>query len=118
MLHFSRLKTTAILLTIAVGLLFALPNVLPQSALAHLPSWLASSRVTLGLDLQGGSHILLEVDGSALRKERTEQVRDEIRRVLRDQKIGYSNLAVRDTSVSLRLRDPADTQKADRKSVV
>ncbi|QRG05153.1 protein translocase subunit SecD [Xanthobacter dioxanivorans] len=112
MLHFSRLKTTAILVTIAIGLLFALPNVLPQSVLAHLPSWLASSRVTLGLDLQGGSHILLEVDGTALRKERTEQVRDDVRRVLRDQKIGYSNLVVRDTSVSLRLRDPTETQKA------
>lgn len=112
MLHFSRLKTAAILITIAVGILFALPNVLPQNVLAHLPSWLASSRVTLGLDLQGGSHILLEVDGAALRKERAEQVRDDVRRVLRDQKIGYSNLAVRDTTISLRLRDPADTQKA------
>lgn len=112
MLHFSRFKTAAILITIAIGMLFALPNVLPPSALAHLPSWLASSRVTLGLDLQGGSHILLEVDGPALRKERTEQLRDEVRRVLRDQKIGYSNLALRDTSVTLRLRDPNDTQKA------
>lgn len=112
MLHFSRIKTVAILLTVALGILFALPNVLPQNVLSHLPTWLASSRVTLGLDLQGGSHILLEVDGDALRKERAEQVRDEVRRVLRDQKIGYSNLAVRDTTVSLRLRDPADTEKA------
>ncbi|MFG1430927.1 protein translocase subunit SecD [Xanthobacter sp. V2C-8] len=112
MLHFSRLKTAAILVTVALGILFALPNVLPQSVRAHLPTWLASSRVTLGLDLQGGSHILLEVDGAALRKERTEQMRDEVRRVLRDQKIGYSNLAVRDTTITLRLRDPADMDKA------
>ena len=112
MLHFSRIKTAAILIAVALGILFALPNVLPQSVLAHLPNWLASSRVTLGLDLQGGSHILLEVDGDALRKERAEQVRDEARRVLRDQKIGYSNLAIRDTTITLRLRDPADTEKA------
>ncbi|MGR7996598.1 protein translocase subunit SecD [Xanthobacter sp. ZOL 2024] len=112
MLHFSRLKTVAILFTVALGILFALPNVLPQSVLQHLPAWLASSRVTLGLDLQGGSHILLEVDGAALRKERAEQLRDEVRRVLRDQKIGYSNLAIRDTAVTLRLRDAADTDKA------
>jgi len=112
MLHFSRIKSVAILLTVAIGILFALPNVLPQSVLQHLPTWLASSRVTLGLDLQGGSHILLEVDGDALRKERAEQVRDEVRRVLRDQKIGYSNLAIRDTTVTLRLRDPAETERA------
>jgi preprotein translocase subunit SecD len=112
MLHFSRFKTVAILVITGLGILFALPNVLPQRVLDHLPSWLASSHITLGLDLQGGSHILLEVDGPALIKERAEQVRDEVRRVLRDAKIGYSNLAVRDTTVSVRVRDPADTQKA------
>ncbi|MBB6309128.1 protein translocase subunit SecD [Xanthobacter tagetidis] len=112
MLHFSRFKIIAILVITGLGILFALPNVLPQRVLDHLPSWLASSHITLGLDLQGGSHILLEVDGPALIKERAEQVRDEVRRVLRDAKIGYSNLAVRDTTVSVRVRDPADTQKA------
>ena len=112
MLHFSRLKTVLILGVTALGILFALPNLLPPSVLQVLPHWLASSRVTLGLDLQGGSHILLEVDGTALRKERAEHVRDEVRRVLREQRIGYSGLAIRDVTVQLRLRDPAETQKA------
>jgi len=112
MLHFSRLKTTAILVITAIGILFALPNLLPPAALAVLPSWLASSRVTLGLDLQGGSHILLEVDGAALRKERAEQIRDEVRNVLREQRIGYSGLTIRDSAIQLRLRDPNDTTKA------
>jgi len=112
MLHFSRLKTALILVITALGILFAVPNLLPASVLQVLPTWLASSRVTLGLDLQGGSHILLEVDASALKKERTEQVRDEIRRVLREQKIGYTGLTIRDTTVQLRLRDPNDTQNA------
>lgn len=112
MLHFSRLKTTAILLVVAAGILLALPNVLPQSVLQHLPQWYTSNHVTLGLDLQGGSHILLEVDEAALRHERAEQLRDDVRRVLRDNRIGYQNLVVRDTTVSLRLRDPAETTKA------
>ncbi|GGF57023.1 protein translocase subunit SecD [Azorhizobium oxalatiphilum] len=112
MLHFSRLKTAVILVITAVGILFAVPNLLPASVLQHLPSWYASSRVTLGLDLQGGSHILLEVDGAALRKERAEQVRDDVRRILREQKIGYTGLSVRDTTVQLRLRDPNDAQNA------
>ncbi len=112
MLHFSRLKTTTILLIVAAGILLALPNVLPQSVLQHLPQWYTANHVTLGLDLQGGSHILLEVDEAALRHERAEQLRDDVRRVLRDNRIGYQNLVVRDTTVSLRLRDPAETSKA------
>ncbi|TCT04593.1 protein translocase subunit SecD [Aquabacter spiritensis] len=112
MLHFSRFKTALILGITFLGILFALPNVLPPSMLQALPSWLASSHVTLGLDLQGGSHILLEVDGAALRKERAEQVRDEVRRVLREQRIGYTGLVVRDTTVQFRLRDPNEAEKA------
>lgn len=113
MLHFSRFKAAAILGITFLGILFALPNVLPNSVVQSLPHWLASSRVTLGLDLQGGSHILLEVDGAALRKERAEQVRDEVRRVLREARIGYTGLVIRDTTVQLRLRDgAADTEKA------
>ncbi|WP_029004540.1 protein translocase subunit SecD [Azorhizobium doebereinerae] len=112
MLHFSRLKTALILVVTALGILFAVPNLLPASVLQHLPSWLASSHVTLGLDLQGGSHILLEVDAAALKKERADQVRDDVRRVLREQKIGYSGLTVRDTSIQVRLRDANDTQAA------
>ncbi|MGE4371836.1 MAG: protein translocase subunit SecD [Xanthobacter sp.] len=112
MLHFSRLKTAAILIVVGLGILLALPNILPSSVLQKLPPWLADNRVTLGLDLQGGSHILLEVDGEALRVERAEQVRDDVRRVLRDSRIGYRNLAVRNAAVTLRLRDPQDVDKA------
>ena len=46
----------------AIGVLFALPNLLPQAVLDALPDWLPKKPMTLGLDLQGGSHILLEVD--------------------------------------------------------
>ena len=49
-------------LIIFFGLLVALPNVLPQSALDRVPSWLPHQRVSLGLDLRGGSHLVLEVD--------------------------------------------------------
>ena len=42
----------------------------------------------LGLDLQGGSHILLEVDTDAVRKEKVEALRDDVRRVLRENRLG------------------------------
>ena len=68
MLFFSRWKAAAILLTALVVCLFAVPNFFPESAIASWPAW-AQRHIVLGLDLQGGSHILLEVDTNAVRKE-------------------------------------------------
>ena len=55
---------------ILLGFLIALPNALPQSTLERLPSWLPHNQVSLGLDLRGGSHLVLEVDEADLTKER------------------------------------------------
>lgn len=53
-------------LIILFGLLSALPNLLPDSVLQKLPDWYTQNQLTLGLDLRGGSHLLLEVDTSEL----------------------------------------------------
>lgn len=115
MLHFSRLKTLAVMLPILIGLLFALPNVLPAEIRHQLPSWMPSHAMVLGLDLQGGSHMLLEVDTAAVRRARIEGLRDDVRRVLRDEKVGYTGLGLTERGVQLRLRDNADNDKALRK---
>ena len=57
----------------------------------------------LGLDLQGGSYLLLEVDSNYVKKEKLDQVRDDVRRVLRDAKIGYTGLTSRSDSVEVRI---------------
>ncbi len=49
-------------LIVLIGVLVALPNVLPRNVLENYPHWLPHSQVTLGLDLQGGSQLTLEVD--------------------------------------------------------
>ena len=59
MLHFTRIKTILIWLAVLVSLVFAAPNLLSEAQRASLPSWVPSKAMTLGLDLQGGSHILL-----------------------------------------------------------
>ena len=66
----------------------------------------------LGLDLQGGSHILLEVDTKAVRKEMLETLRDDMRRVLREARIGYTGLVVRGNSVEVHIREPAHYSQA------
>jgi preprotein translocase subunit SecD len=114
MLYFTRWKAAAIILTALIVCLFAVPNFLPEKMVASWPKW-AQSHVVLGLDLQGGSHILLEVDTGAVRKEQLEATRDDVRRVLRDARIGYTGLAVRGNSVEVRIRDNANPQQAQAK---
>jgi preprotein translocase subunit SecD len=111
MLYFTRWKATAILLTAFVVCLFAVPNFLPEKMVASWPKW-AQRHVVLGLDLQGGSHILLEVDSNAVRKSELENLRDQVRGVLRDARVGYTGLVVRGNSVEVRLREGANIDQA------
>jgi preprotein translocase subunit SecD len=111
MLYFTRWKVAAILITAFVICLFAVPNFLPTKMVDSWPKW-AQRHVVLGLDLQGGSHILLEVDTKAVRKDMLETLRDDTRRVLRDARIGYTGLVVRGNSVEVRIREGAHSQEA------
>lgn len=112
MLYFSRWKTVAIWLTVLAGFLFAAPNLIPQTTLANLPDWLPKRQMTLGLDLQGGSHILLEIDRQDLADERLNSTRDEIRTRLRDARIGYTGLTGTANSAQVRISDAADYDAA------
>lgn len=112
MLYFSRWKTISIWIVVLAGFLFALPNALPKSFLDSLPSWLPKNGMTLGLDLQGGSHILLAVDRQSLINDRLAATRDDIRSQLRDAKIGYTGLSGTGNSVQVRIREANDVDKA------
>lgn len=112
MLYFSRWKTISIWAIVAIGTLFAMPNVLPQSWLSAMPDWAPKRPMTLGLDLQGGSHILLQIDRQDLADERLEATRDEIRTSLRDARIGYTGLSGSGDSVQVRIRDAGEVEAA------
>ncbi len=104
MLYFSRWKALAVILTALIVCLFAVPNFFPEATVKTWPKW-AQRHIVLGLDLQGGSHLLLEVDSNSVKKDKLEQVRDDVRRTLRDAKIGYTGLAVRNENVEVRVKD-------------
>jgi preprotein translocase subunit SecD len=114
MLYFTRWKVAAILCTVFAVCLFAVPNFLPTKMVNSWPTW-AQRHVVLGLDLQGGSHILLEVDTGAVRKEMLETLRDDVRRVLREARIGYIGLVVRGNSVEVRIRQGQNSGEAQQK---
>jgi len=108
MLYFSRWKATAILLTTFLICAFAFPNFVPEKIVQSWPKW-AQRHIVLGLDLQGGSHILLEVDSNAVRKEKVETLRDDVRRVVRENRLGSPAAAViRGNSVEFRVRQGVD----------
>src|SRR6266566_10110081 len=111
MLFFSRWKAALVLLTAIVVCLFTVPNFIPERIVQKWPKW-AQRHIVLGLDLQGGSHILLEVDRNAIRKEKVEALRDDVRRVLREPRVPYTGLVARGDSVEVRLREGADQQQA------
>lgn len=112
MLYFARWKTIGIWAVVLLGMLLAAPNLFHKSFLEKLPDWLPKKQMTLGLDLQGGSHILLKVDANDLINERLQSARDEIRNALRDAKIGYTGLSGTGKYVQVRIRDASQVDAA------
>lgn len=111
MLYFTRWKALAIILTALVVCLCAVPNFFPEARVKTWPLW-AQRHIVLGLDLQGGSHLLFEVDANSVKKSKLDQVRDEVRRVLREAKIVYTGLATRADSVEVRITKDTDLPAA------
>jgi len=112
MLYFSRWKAAAILLGTLLICGLAVPNFFPEKTVQSWPKW-AQRHVVLGLDLQGGSHILLEVDTNAVRKEKLETLRDDVRRVVRENRLGSPAAAtIRGSAVEFRAREGVDPQLA------
>jgi preprotein translocase subunit SecD len=112
MLYFTRWKALAIILTALVVCLCAVPNFFPESRVKTWPLW-AQRHLVLGLDLQGGSYLLLEVDSNYVKKEKLDQIRDDVRRVLRENRIGFTGgITVRNDAVEARISKETDLPTA------
>ena len=114
MLRLSRWKVALVVLAGVFGLVFSIPNFLPASTVSSLPGFLRQ-RLNLGLDLQGGSYLLYEVDLKALKAEQLTNTVEEVRRVLGEDGTGFSGLGSDGRAVRLRITDPARLDAAQRK---
>jgi preprotein translocase subunit SecD len=112
MLALSRWKIVLVLGSVIFGILFSLPNVLPDPVLAKWPGFLPHQRLNLGLDLQGGSSLLYEVDTVALAKASLNDLSEEASQELRSAQIVFQNLTVADGAVTLKITDPAQIDAA------
>ncbi|MDA4846657.1 protein translocase subunit SecDF [Hoeflea poritis] len=112
MLYFSRWKTTLIWLAVLAGVVFAAPNLFTQQQLAAMPDWFPKKQLTLGLDLQGGSHLLVRVEREDIETERLNTLVDDMRRLLRDDGIGYTGLSGNGLVGQVRIRNADDVERA------
>ena len=113
MLRFAPWKIVSIVAMIVAAVLVVVPSLLSPSARetldSHLPTWAQPRTLTLGLDLQGGSHILLQVDGADVVKTMVANLRDDVRRILREEKVPITGgIAVQPRGVQFRVADAAD----------
>ncbi len=112
MLHFSRWKIISIALVCLLGFAATLPNFIDEDTLKTWPKWLPHKQLSLGLDLRGGAHLLLQMDTNDLKKDWLLNTRQDVRKQLRDAKIGYSGLGVTSDLVRVKLVKPEDSEKA------
>ncbi len=104
MLKLSRWKVTLVVLATLFGIVFTVPNLLPASVTASLPGALRQ-KLNLGLDLQGGSYLLLEVDTAALQKQKLTNLTEDARRELGTLGAAFSGLGVVGDTVQVRITD-------------
>jgi SecD/SecF fusion protein len=111
MLHFARWKTITIMAVCLIGTLVAMVNLAPRSA---FPDWFPARQVNLGLDLRGGSYLLLEVDLNTVVRERLDSMVEGARTRLRAANIRYVNLATDPANrrMGLRVLDAAQVPAA------
>ena len=112
MLQFESWKKLLVLLVIALGVVYALPNLVP-TADDNNSSFLPGQQINLGLDLQGGSHLLMLVDMDVVQTERLNSLSETIRQEFRTEKIRFNDLKIEDRMVSVSLRRAGDIGAAE-----
>lgn len=99
-------KTSLIILLCLIGIIFALPNFISNNY-----GFLPKQQINFGLDLRGGSYLLLKVDFDVYLKDQFEINSDILRREFRKNQVGYFNLVNKGDKITLNLRYNNDSEK-------
>jgi protein-export membrane protein SecD len=112
MLQLPRWRVILVIIVTVLGFTFTLPNLLPPAARQHLPSFLKP--MNLGLDLQGGSHLLLEVDTNAMKRQQLDNLAEQMASTLREAtpRILYTGRGVASDTARVTLVDPNQMSNA------
>ncbi|MCJ7421494.1 protein translocase subunit SecD [Sphingomicrobium astaxanthinifaciens] len=113
MLEFARWKVWAVWAIIAAGIVLSIPSILSEEQLESYPDFLPQSRISLGLDLAGGSYLLLEADEGDLAKQRLTAQEENVQTELRgDPRVRIGDVSTADGRLSFMVRDPAQLDEA------
>ncbi len=112
MMQFDTWKTILVAFVCLAGIAYAAPNLMEKGIGDDLPMGVPGKQISLGLDLQGGSYLLLEVEADVVVQERLEAIVDGARRALREARIGYVGLGVEGGTAGFTLREPSDLERA------
>lgn len=116
MLDFPRWKRIAIWASVILLSLFAVPSLLPEATRAKLPAWLPTPTINFGLDLAGGSYILLEAKTEDVAATRIEAMREMIATEMRRQpRVGIGDISTRGGQISFMVRDATQVDAAREK---
>jgi preprotein translocase subunit SecD len=116
MLDFPRWKVWSIFIGLTAMVLLAVPSFVPESVRATWPSWVPRPAVNLGLDLAGGSYLLLEADTSDVKQSKLEQMRDQVRLAMRrDPRVDVGDISIQGGKLSFMVRDPSKVDAAREK---
>lgn len=113
MLNFSKSKIISIIAICFLAIIYAIPSFIPRdfkksdsAFLNKLVEVLPSQKVNLGLDLRGGSHLMMEVDFDYYLKEQLTNLKDEIKESFREKSIRTIPI-INDSEISFSLPDMA-----------
>lgn len=115
MLGFTRIKIWSVLAVLLFGVIFSFPNFFPEKMVSAWPEWAPRDQLNLGLDLRGGSYILLEGSEDDVRKARLQVLEEVARSELRDAEGGpirYADMGISDKALGFNVREPADLDRA------
>ena len=112
MVYFAKWKMVLVGIICLLGLSFAAPNFIPLNQAEALPGWLPRQHISLCLDLQGGSHLLLEVDSKTVIREYLDSMVDAARIELRRDKIRYQGLGISGNGIQVTIKDEEKVDEA------
>ena len=105
-------KSILVVSVLIAGIIFSIPSILYKEDSGN---WFLENKINLGLDLQGGSYLLLEVKSEVLFKEELDNVSDSLRLIARELKVTISNIDSDNDEIQIRFTNADNLDEVRKK---
>ena len=111
MLIFDTWKKIIIFLVSLFAIIFSMPNFISKD---HLPNFINAGEIRLGLDLQGGSYLLLEIDNTPVIEQTLQNTSTLIRAYFKEKNIRVGNLKISNENIRYAINNPVKPAPIDK----